>query len=373
MNYSVDVSDDRAHDSTISNSGRSNGLSQTAPNPDQTILVAGGAGYIGSILVPKLCDRGYRVRVLDRLFFGESGLTSVREQIDLLSGDVRELPEGALDGIDGVINLAGLSNDPTAEFKPEANWQMNAIATETLGRACLERGIERYVFASSCSLYDGMPPGMHAEEADIHPRAAYATSKRYGEEKLIELARDGLCPVILRNGTVYGWSPRMRFDLVVNTFVKDALLSGSLKLHGGGWVWRPLVDIADCADAMIAAYEAPTERVRAQIFNVVHANYQVRELAMIVSGSVQLTGRPVSLEEVEAPRLMRDYECANAKLSTTLGFIPRRSVLEAVSDLLARIGDADRAMLTDPRCYNIRWLELLYEVKPLLDGFAEVV
>ena len=120
----------------------------------------------------------------------------------------------------------------------------------------------RYVFASSCSLYDGLPPGMHAEDADIEPRAAYATSKRYGEEKLIELAADGLCPVVLRNGTVYGWSPRMRFDLVVNTFVKDALLSGSLKLHGGGWMWRPLVDIGDCADAMIAAYEAPAEKVR---------------------------------------------------------------------------------------------------------------
>ena len=98
-------------------------------------------------------------------------------RIDLVVADVREVPDDALDGIDGVINLSGLSNDPTAEFNPEANWQMNAIATETLARACLERGIERYVFASSCSLYDGMPPGMHAEDADIQPRAAYATLK----------------------------------------------------------------------------------------------------------------------------------------------------------------------------------------------------
>ncbi len=118
------------------------------------------------------------------------------------------------------------------------------------------------MFASSCSLYDGLPPGMHDEDAPIEPRAAYATSKRYGEESLIGLADEGLCPVILRNGTVYGWSPRMRFDLVVNTFVKDALLEGHLKLHGGGWMWRPLVDVRDCADAMIAAYEAPREKVR---------------------------------------------------------------------------------------------------------------
>ena len=125
-----------------------------------------------------------------------------------------------------MINLAGLCNDPTAEFDPEANWQMNAIATETLGRACVERGIERFVFASSCSLYDGLPPGHARRDAPIEPRGAYATSKRYGEEKLLEMVDEGLCPVILRNGTVYGWSPRMRFDLVVNTFVKDALLRG---------------------------------------------------------------------------------------------------------------------------------------------------
>ncbi len=352
---------------------RCNGLAHEAPRPDQTILVAGGAGYIGSVLVPKLLDRGYRVRVLDRLFFGDDSLADVRDRIDLLVADVRDVPAEALEGVDGVINLSGLSNDPTAEFNPEANWQMNAIATETLAQTCLERGIERYVFASSCSLYDGLPPGMHAEDADIQPRAAYATSKRYGEEKLIALGAEGLCPVILRNGTVYGWSPRMRFDLVVNTFVKDALLSGSLKLHGGGWMWRPLVDIRDCADAMIAAYEAPAEKVHGEIFNVVHSNYQIRELAMIVAGSVQLTGRPVELEEFPAPKLTRDYECANAKLSTTLGFIPRRSVLEAVSDLLARIEGDDLAGLTDPRCYNIRWLELLHAVKPVLDAFAEVL
>jgi nucleoside-diphosphate-sugar epimerase len=251
---------------------------------------------------------------------------------------------------------------------------MNAVATETLGQMCVQRGIERYVFASSCSLYDGLPPGMHDEDAPIEPRAAYATSKRYGEEALLKLADEGLAPVLLRNGTVYGHSPRMRFDLVVNTFVKDALLTHKLLLHGGGWMWRPLVDVRDVADAMIAAYEAPVEKVRGQIFNVLHSNYQIRELAMIVAGSVQLvTGRAIALEEVAAPKLTRDYECSNAKLSVTLGFIPRHSVLEAVTDLLARIGQATPAELTDPRCYNIRWLELMNELKPSLERFATVL
>jgi nucleoside-diphosphate-sugar epimerase len=165
----------------------------------------------------------------------------------------------------------------------------------------------------------------------------------------------------------------MRFDLVVNTFVKDALLSGSLKLHGGGWMWRPLVDVIDCADAMIAAFEAPAERARGEIFNVVHSNYQIRELAMIVAGSVQLTGREVRLEEAPAPKLSRDYECANAKLSTTLGIVPRRSVLESVTDMLEKLADKDPAQLTDPHYYNIRWLELLCEVRPALDAFPAVL
>jgi nucleoside-diphosphate-sugar epimerase len=354
--------------------GRGNGLAPEAPRPGQTILVAGGAGYIGCVLVPRLLVRGYRVRLLDRLYFGDGALADFRSQVELVVADVRDIPDEALDGVDGVINLSGLSNDPTAEFDPEANWQMNAIATETLGRMCVERGIERYVFASSCSLYDGMPPGMHDETAAIAPRAAYATSKRYGEQRLLEMVDDGLCPVLLRNGTVYGYSPRMRFDLVVNTFVKDALLNGRLLLHGGGWMWRPLVDVRDVSDAMIAAYEAPAAKVQGQIFNVLHSNYQIRELAMLVAGSVQVaTGRRVELEEVAAPRLTRDYECSNAKLSTTLGFIPRHSVLEAVSDLLARVGQWDRTRLTDPRAYNIRWLELLSELKPGLERFATVL
>jgi nucleoside-diphosphate-sugar epimerase len=351
---------------------RGNGLAPEAPNPGQTVLVTGGAGYIGSVLVGRLLERGYSVRVFDRLYWGEGPLADVLDRIELVLGDVREIPATVLDGVDAVIHLAGLSNDPTAEYDPEANWQMNAVATEALGRACVERDVERLVFASSCSLYDGMPPGMHDETAPIEPRGAYATSKRYGEQALIGMIGDGLCPAIVRNGTVYGHSPRMRFDLVVNTFVKDALVSGRLQLHGGGWMWRPLVDVRDCADAMIAVMEAPAERVRGEVFNVLHSNYQIRELAMLVAGSVQLMGRKVELDEVGTPKLTRDYECSNAKLAG-LGFIPSRSVVEAVSDLLARIDPGDFAGMTDPRHYNIRWLELMNEIKPRLAPYESVL
>jgi nucleoside-diphosphate-sugar epimerase len=338
-----------------------------------TVLVTGGAGYIGCILTERLLERGYRVRVLDRLYWGQGPLEHLADRIELVVADIRNLPEDALDDVDGVIHLGGLSNDPTAEYDPEANWEMNALATEALGRACAAGGVERVVFASSCSLYDGLPPGMHDETAAIQPHGAYATSKRYAEERLLELIPEGLCPVILRNGTVYGYSPRMRFDLVVNTFVKDALLQERLQLHGGGWMWRPLVDVCDLSDAMIAALEAPSELVRGEIFNVLHSNYQIRELAMLVAGSVQLLGRSVRLEETPAPALTRDYECSNAKLSQRLGFIPTRSVVEAVADLLARLDLNDRAMLTDPRHYNIRWFELLHEVHPRMEKFGSVL
>jgi nucleoside-diphosphate-sugar epimerase len=348
---------------------RTNGLSPEAPEPGQMVLVTGGAGYIGAVLVQRLLDRGYRVRILDRLYWGRGPIASVLDRVELVEADVRDMPATALDGVDAVIHLAGLSNDPTAEYDPEANWQMNAVATETLGRNCVERDVERVVFASSCSLYDGMPPGMLDETAPIKPRGAYATSKRYGEEALLSLVGDGLCPVTLRNGTVYGYSPRMRFDLVVNTFVKDALLKGQLSLHGGGWMWRPLVDVRDVSDAMIAVMEAPADLVRGEIFNVLHSNYQIRELAMLVAGSVQLLSRQVMLREEPAPKLTRDYECSNTKLASRLGFQPSRSVVEAIDGILASIDLEDKTMLTDPRFYNIRWLELLSELTPQIDHF----
>lgn len=348
---------------------RSNGLSAEARRPGHLILVTGGAGYIGAVLTQRLVDRGYRVRILDRLYWGRGPITPLLDRVELIEADVRDMPATALDGVDAVIHLAGLSNDPTAEYDPEANWQMNAIATETLGRNCVDRDVERLVFASSCSLYDGLPPGMHDETAPIEPRGAYATSKRYGEEALLSLTDEGLCPVVLRNGTVYGYSPRMRFDLVVNTFVKDALLKGQLSLHGGGWMWRPLVDVRDVSDALIAVMEAPRDLVGGEIFNVLHSNYQIRELAMLVAGSVQLLGRTVTLKEEAAPRLTRDYECSNTKLASRVGFQPSRSVIEAIDGTLASIDVEDKTMLTDPRFYNIRWMELLNELAPQINHF----
>ncbi len=175
---------------------------------------------------------------------------------------------------------------------------------------------------------------------------------------------------MLRNGTVYGYSPRMRFDLVVNTFVKDALLKGQLSLHGGGWMWRPLVDVRDVSDAMIAAMEAPADLVRGEIFNVLHSNYQIRELAMLVAGSVQLHGpqrwrcrrspRRSSRATTSAPT--RSSRAASASS-------PRARWSRRSTGSWPRSTSRTRSMLTDPRFYNIRWLELLSELTPQIDQF----
>jgi nucleoside-diphosphate-sugar epimerase len=338
------------------------------------VLVTGGAGYIGSILTRKLLDRGHQVRVLDRLYWGLGPLSEVLPNIEVVHADIRDVRDEWFRDVDGVIHLAGLSNDPTANFDPQANWEMNAQATQALAETARRNGVARFVFGSSCSLYDGLPDGAtYDEEAPIDPRGPYAESKRFGETKLIEMAGDDFCPVILRQGTVFGWSPRMRFDLVVNTFVKDALATGRLRLHGGGWMWRPLVDVTDAASAQIASLEAPAADVRGQIINVVQANYQVRELAMLVAGSVGMVKGPVDLDSAPEPPLVRNYRCSNQKLVQLLGFTPRRTVLESVDHMVSMFGQRPTAEFTHPRYYNIDWMLLLNEVHAGLHPFDYVL
>ncbi|HWO93857.1 MAG TPA: SDR family oxidoreductase [Dehalococcoidia bacterium] len=355
----------------------------TKPQPPQlrNVLVTGGAGYIGAVLVPKLVARGYNVRVLDRFFWGEAAVRDVLPEKALINRDIREIEPSDLRGIDAVVHLAGLSNDPTAEFDPIANHEMNAEASERLARACRESGVRRMTFGSSCSIYDGLPPGpIYDETAPVQPKGAYAMAKRYAEERILEISdpeatdNAGFSAVVLRQATVYGYSPRMRFDLVVNTFLKDALTQGKLFLHGGGWMWRPLVDVADVAEAHIVALESPARTVAGEVFNVVHSNYQIRELAMIVAGSVQLVaGRQVELEEAPMPRFRRDYRCSNAKLATATGFLPEVGVLESVQTMLERLRGIDARDFSHPRYYNIEWMTLLTEMHEHLRGYARVL
>ncbi len=166
---------------------------------------------------------------------------------------------------------------------------------------------------------------MFDERTPVEPRGAYSNSKKYAEEALERLSDGRFAPTILRQGTVYGYSPRMRFDLVVNTFLKDAVTVRKLYLHGGGWQWRPLVAVSDVAAAHILCLTAKPDPVRGEIFNVMQENYQVRQLAMLVAGSLSLVGRSVELVDAPLPKIVRDYRMTNLKMTQRLGLHARRN------------------------------------------------
>lgn len=338
------------------------------------ILVTGGAGYIGCVLVPRLLNRGHEVRVVDRMFWGLPHYADW-PGIELVNADVRRLPEGVFDGIDAVDHLAGFSNDPTAEFSPEANWQMNAVATDSIADLCRAASVRRLVFGSSCSLYDGAEAGdeeLLDETARLAPRGAYATSKHYSEEALLRRAGPDLEPVILRQATVFGRSPRMRFDLVVNAFVKDALVRQRLVLHGGGRMWRPLISVDDLADAHIACLEAPSELVAGETFNAVGSNYQVRELAEVVANALVKLGKPVALEDGALPKIVRNYRCSGEKLRSRLNLDLGTTPAKAVAELVEEYGEVPLESLGHPRYYNIAWMELLEQVRPAYEAMQNI-
>jgi nucleoside-diphosphate-sugar epimerase len=326
------------------------------------VLVTGGGGYIGVVLCERLLQAGHSVRVLDRLYWGHAPLAHLSDRIELVQADVRSFDQSALDGIDAVAHLAGLSNDPTAEYNPAANWEMNTDATIHLAAACKQRGIKRLTFGSSASIYDGLGDGTFDETAAVLPRGAYSKSKFAAEAALLQAADANFAPVILRQGTVYGYSPRMRLDLVVNTFIKDAVLRGALFLHGGGWMWRPLVDVSDVAEAHLRCLEADTPLVAGEIFNVVHNNFQIRQLAMLVSGSLSMHQRHVRLDDAPMPSINRNYRCANRKLQERIGFTPHVTVLESIERMLGHLPLDDPAELAHPRYYNIKWMMLLEDI-----------
>ena len=335
------------------------------------VLLVGGAGYVGAILAEELLERGYAVKVLDRLYYGEEGLRDIRDRVELVVADMRVPPAGVMDDVDAVVNIGGLSNDPTAEYNPRANYEMNTLATQKLAEICKEQGVRRYLFASSCSIYDrGVGDEdrdvLLDEESEVRPRAAYASSKYEAERVLLRMADPDFCPVILRKGTIYGFSPRMRYDLVVNTFVKDALSKGVLTIHYGGEMWRPLVDVRDVARAYIACLEAPEDKVKGQIFNVSYRNMRISELALRVRAALAEIGVSVQIQPDYGYRGVRNYRVTTTKISHILGFQPIVSVEESVKDMVEKVRRYGYTDFDNPRYYNIRWMRLLEEADRII-------
>ena len=328
------------------------------------VLVVGGAGYVGSMLNMELIERGYAVKILDRLYYGPDGLQDIRNRVELVVGDIRAVRLDVLKGVDVVVNLSGLSNDPTAEYNPQANYEMNTVATRELAEICKEQGVRRYVFASSCSIYDR---GIGNDEKDIlqdetskvNPRAAYSRSKFDAERYLLDMVDNNFCPIILRNGTIFGFSPRMRYDLVVNTFVKDALSKGGVTLHYGGEMWRPLVDIRDVARAIIACLEAEEDKVRGEIFNVSFQNVRISELALRVREALRQVKVQMDIWPDYSYKGVRSYRVSAQKIERLLGVRPKVTIEESVIDMVNKIRKNGYTDFDNPKYYNIRWMQLL--------------
>jgi len=333
------------------------------------VLVTGGGGYIGTILAEKLLDRGYTVKLLDTFYWGMEPLKNIRDKVEIVQADIRDIDKSVLKDVTAVIHQAGLSNDPMAEFNPKANYEINTYATKELAEMCKENGVKRFTFASSGSIYDiGLlaEDVLQNEETKVHPKAAYSVSKYKAERELLKLADANFEPVIMRQGTVYGFSPRMRYDLVVNTMLKTALLYNKLIVFCGGEQWRPLIDISDVAEAHIIAIEADAKDVAGQIFNLVYKNYRVLELAHWVQKALQeLKGMNPEIEVDYSPRRDRSYRISGEKIKKVLNWEPKVSVEDSLKNMIKKIDEYGYTDYMHPKYYNIEWMKLLNEISEL--------
>ena len=338
------------------------------------ILVTGGAGYIGSVLVRQLLERGETVRVYDKLIFGDSGLRDVMNKIEIVQGDLRDFDKRILDGVTAIIHLAGMSNDPTAEYNPKANWEMNTLATAQLARIAKNYKIKRFTFGSSCSIYDQgvfSEDLVLSEDSPVSPRAAYALSKYEAEKVLLELSDDNFRPVIFRQGTVYGFSPRMRYDLVLNTFIKDAITKGVITINAGGEMWRPLVDVYDVGLAHIRAISVPSEKIKQQIFNLSYKNYRILELAHIVKDALK---DKINFEiNVDYSNYnTRSYRVSTERTQFSLGFHPTVAAKDSALNVYEKIYQNKMTDFENPIYYNIKWMTQLDEMEQLLSKIGSV-
>lgn len=251
------------------------------------VLVTGSNGYIGSLLMPLLDEAGYQVTGLDTGYFNDPVCFFKPEKkspANFINKDVRNITIDDLKGIDAVCHLAALSNDPMGALNPELTFEINLRASEKLAELAKSAGVKRFLFSSSCSVYGAMGNQEITEDAPVDPKTAYAISKIEFEKSLLKLADENFCPIILRNSTAYGSSPKLRLDLVLNNLSASAFSSGEIKILSDGSPWRPVVHAEDIARLFVALLEAPKERVFKQIVNCGQneENFQIRDIANVV-------------------------------------------------------------------------------------------
>lgn len=309
------------------------------------LLIAGGAGYIGSHLIPKLLDRSYEVDVVDLLWFGNH----LPDQIKVQQKDIFDLSVEDLKGYDQVIFLAGLSNDPMAEFSPSTNFISNAAAPAYLGYIAKRAGVSRYIYAGSCSVYGYTIDELYDEESPTICSYPYGISKLQGEQASIQMIDDDFSVIAFRQGTVSGYSPRMRFDLVVNTMFKAAMTTGKVTVNNPA-IWRPILSIDDAVSAYIRAIEASYKI--SGIFNIASGNFTVGELGDIVKEVLEEEfDKHIDLE-IKHIEDFRNYKVTVEKAITTLSFKPKHSVENIVRSLIENLSKYPN--LDDPQYQNIQ-------------------
>jgi len=327
----------------------------------RSVIVTGGCGYVGSILVQMLSPKYDKVIILDPCLYGTNEVEKIKNVILYrfgLDNFLDSFPNVNWESCDGVIHLGGLSNDPLVDNNLEANMKINVELTKTLANYAISKKIKKFVFASSASVYGFDDRGDELkEDATLNPQSAYGRSKVECEEYLLNEAKE-LNPVITRKGTLMGISPRMRFDLVVNTLCYYAYTRGIISLYSGGECWRPLADVHDAA----ACYEwifrdENYDRMKGETYNLVHKNYRISELGLYVRHLIE--NHPIFPKEVNIipdydKQENRSYRICGEKLERA-GFQPRYGLKKVVDDIWVAI-NSGKYDLTDPIYWSAKWL-----------------
>ncbi len=326
------------------------------------VLVTGGAGYIGSILSRTLLERGHDVTILDRLFFGKDAIKEIAEKITLVKADIRWFEPGILEGVDAVLDLASLSNDPSGELDPQKTLEINYKGRARVAALSKKHKVKKYVLASTCSVY-GFQEGTLTEESNVNPLTTYARANVSAEKEVLPLAGESFSVTALRQATVYGFSPRMRFDLAVNGMVLGFFKNGKIPIMRDGDQWRPFVHVKDTSNAFIKVLESDPELVNGKVFNVGsdEQNVQVFNLAKLVAESI---GLPFNYAWYGSPD-KRSYKVSFEKIRTTLGYKPLYTPKEGSKEVFEALKEG-RLNPDDPRTITVKWYHDLLEMHAFL-------